>query len=846
MAAEKIVFSSNESGNHDIWMINPDGTGKMQITNSAIDEFSPKISHDGKTIAFTRFDGGQYHGNIYFYDVATGAVSQVTSANDVAYDLSWSPDDTKIAYSRSCGGRQIAVLDLATSAVDVLTGCSGGSYGAIWHPTDGRIYYWDYIPGGCNWGMYSVPATGGTAERADGRTYWDTEWSFNPTNPDNIAAAVYFGTGCLHGSYLALLNRADTNYTLLHGGGDIADRNPAWSPDGTRIAFATQEWTVTTARNVCVYDVQSGNLDTLPIGASGGSQYGSIADLSWGTIVSTNGPIYWAGTGHWYEVVKGPSAGLPWISWTACRDSARARGGYLASISESGENQFITSIIPTEYTSKAIGGCEVSEGNWAWDSGEPFVYTNWAPGEPSNSWGGTEAYMYYGVNFPGQWHDGTLFGADAFVVEYEVEPNFIEFPGLSALPCDTEILVQPVRVRNWRPVVGMNIPLSIPEGAEVISVQLGGLATEGWDELIETQIDNQSGTLRMVLTNSPLEELAPGNHLIANIHFKAAAQCTTSTGLHWDTTLSSDPERMLSFSDSRFNSFEPHFDNMKDSFIVHGYLRGDNNGDRNVDLSDLSALIAYLTQTPRPAPCVLQAANANGDPKVDLSDLTILIAYLTSTPRPILQCGAAASPFLKPDIGYHLATVSNSSRYAISLSSQLPLRAVLLKVQTSGSVGSLLSSEFDLFVERAGNEVIILAVDLQGRGIIDPGTQELFAFSEEVTIISSEASTAEFATVYGSISNLASLVPVEFGLSQNYPNPFNPSTEISYSLPTAAYVTLEVYNLTGQRVAILVNSDQASGTHTVRWDASQYASGVYMYRLTTGEFTETKKMLLIK
>lgn len=89
-------------------------------------------------------------------------------------------------------------------------------------------------------------------------------------------------------------------------------------------------------------------------------------------------------------------------------------------------------------------------------------------------------------------------------------------------------------------------------------------------------------------------------------------------------------------------------------------------------------------------------------------------------------------------------------------------------------------------------------------------------------------------------------LPRKLHVEQNYPNPFNPSTEIGYSLPTATHVTLEVYNLTGQRVATLVNSDQATGTHTVRWDASQYASGVYMYRLTAGEFTETKKMLLIK
>ena len=89
-------------------------------------------------------------------------------------------------------------------------------------------------------------------------------------------------------------------------------------------------------------------------------------------------------------------------------------------------------------------------------------------------------------------------------------------------------------------------------------------------------------------------------------------------------------------------------------------------------------------------------------------------------------------------------------------------------------------------------------------------------------------------------------VATTFELSQNYPNPFNPSTLIQFSLPQQSTVQLKVYNTLGQLVATLVNGSLTAGVHSVTFDARSLASGLYIYRLTAGNFTSVKKMMLLK
>lgn len=96
------------------------------------------------------------------------------------------------------------------------------------------------------------------------------------------------------------------------------------------------------------------------------------------------------------------------------------------------------------------------------------------------------------------------------------------------------------------------------------------------------------------------------------------------------------------------------------------------------------------------------------------------------------------------------------------------------------------------------------------------------------------------------VSSNGNEIPEKFNLSQNYPNPFNPVTNINFSLPKSGFVSLKVYDVMGREVAALVNKDMNAGSYKVDFDASRLSTGVYFYRLSAGEFTDTKKLMLIK
>jgi len=100
--------------------------------------------------------------------------------------------------------------------------------------------------------------------------------------------------------------------------------------------------------------------------------------------------------------------------------------------------------------------------------------------------------------------------------------------------------------------------------------------------------------------------------------------------------------------------------------------------------------------------------------------------------------------------------------------------------------------------------------------------------------------------VVASFTKQRNILPCVFSLQQNYPNPFNPTTVISYQLPVISKVTLKIYDVLGREVATLVNEEQSAGTKEVQWNASGFASGMYLVRMQANNFVETKKILLMK
>lgn len=129
------------------------------------------------------------------------------------------------------------------------------------------------------------------------------------------------------------------------------------------------------------------------------------------------------------------------------------------------------------------------------------------------------------------------------------------------------------------------------------------------------------------------------------------------------------------------------------------------------------------------------------------------------------------------------------------------------------------------------------------------GTEVLYGASftdaNTGTAVGENGTILRMSTTTG-IEDNTTKIPADFVLMQNYPNPFNPSTVIRYAVPEDASVSLIIYDALGNQILELVNGDVAAGNHEVVFDAGNFASGIYFYRLTAGSFTQINKMLLLK
>lgn len=120
-------------------------------------------------------------------------------------------------------------------------------------------------------------------------------------------------------------------------------------------------------------------------------------------------------------------------------------------------------------------------------------------------------------------------------------------------------------------------------------------------------------------------------------------------------------------------------------------------------------------------------------------------------------------------------------------------------------------------------------------------TSTIFAAGNNGTIVRTQN-----GGTFVSVNQTGSEIPGMFSLNQNYPNPFNPSTKITFDIPQQSFTRLSIYNILGEEVKVLLSENISAGKYEAEFDASELPSGAYFYRLTSGEFSHTKKMLLIK
>ncbi|UCE18965.1 MAG: T9SS type A sorting domain-containing protein, partial [Gemmatimonadota bacterium] len=169
------------------------------------------------------------------------------------------------------------------------------------------------------------------------------------------------------------------------------------------------------------------------------------------------------------------------------------------------------------------------------------------------------------------------------------------------------------------------------------------------------------------------------------------------------------------------------------------------------------------------------------------------------------------------------------------------------------------SAGMDVVSQVLGEELVVFVSSLSGE-VIEAGSgpvvRVLFEVMDrvedgiEVEVVEPVVFTADERISFGHgsmfVIKAGAIIPKEYSLAQNYPNPFNPVTSIEFGLPEDARVNVTVYNILGQVVTELVNDDLKAGYHRVRWDGEQAASGIYFYRIRANDFTQTRRMVLMK
>jgi hypothetical protein len=242
------------------------------------------------------------------------------------------------------------------------------------------------------------------------------------------------------------------------------------------------------------------------------------------------------------------------------------------------------------------------------------------------------------------------------------------------------------------------------------------------------------------------------------------------------------------------------------------------------------------------------ASDINNDGRtLTVGDLVFLLRILTGDAQPI--------PKLSPDAEQIDFTMNEASAATtLQVESPTQIGGIYLQLKSTGNTAAEIVrdpalADMEVQVRTEGDQMNVIIYSNRKGAVIPAGTNTLLTISGSYEIMSIEASDY-YGNMLVSRVTTKSALPSHFAVGQNYPNPFNPTTTISFSLPTPTEWTLSVINVSGQVVKRYTGAAGA-GSVTVTWDATDQdgqavATGVYFYRLDAGDFSETKKMVLMK
>jgi hypothetical protein len=172
------------------------------------------------------------------------------------------------------------------------------------------------------------------------------------------------------------------------------------------------------------------------------------------------------------------------------------------------------------------------------------------------------------------------------------------------------------------------------------------------------------------------------------------------------------------------------------------------------------------------------------------------------------------------------ATVDNGARDSITTTDFAPVTTTRLRYWQPPGMGP------------NGYTSILWLSELEAYGTAPPGTPSSGVDVQAANL--NDLHLSEHDGIRGS------MIPSDYFLNQSYPNPFNSVTRIDYGLPERSHVDLEIFDVTGRRISILVNGYQEAGYHSLTWDSGSEPSGIYFYRLKAGEYAQSKKMTVVK